>query len=172
MSNPDGVGRAIRAALLVGLLIAAAVGAQAFVRPEPIEAPAAEAPTDSEPTMDLAHLRSSDVEFLTSVLSEGSDAGRLSAVRALVISGDLRGARPLFDAAETRGDVYCEAALEVLREQTPLDAWRELAIAPEVCGVEERLAAAEGQLSDEDIALLVEDADGRIRARARERLSR
>ncbi|HJN73659.1 MAG TPA: hypothetical protein QGF58_06960 [Myxococcota bacterium] len=176
MSNPEGLGRLLRAGLLVGLLVGAGIGVQAIVRPEPVDAPVepvdlVEA-TDSDPSMDLAHLRGRDIEFLASVLREGTPEGRRSATRALLISGDARGVSVLFSVAGSEDDIYCEAALEIIREQTPLDAWRELAVAPEVCAVEDRLAVVEAQLSEDDIAALLEDRDGGVRDRARDRLSR
>ena len=172
MSRHDPIGRLVRAGLLVVLLILAAVAVQAVVRPEPAEAPPVVEAPDSEPSMDLAHLRAQDLEFLAEVLAEGSEEGRISATRALLISGDLRGVPLLFGAAEAEDDLYCAAALEVLRQQTALDAWRALAVAPEVCAVEARLAEVEGQLTEEEIDLLVEDPDGEVRDRARTRLSR
>jgi hypothetical protein len=173
MSNTEGLGRLLRAGLLVGLLVGAGIAVQAVVRPEPVDAPAepVEA-TDSDRSMDLAHLRERDIEFLASVLREGTPEGRRSATRALLISGDARGVPVLFSVAQSQDDIYCEAALEILREQTPLDAWRELARAPAVCAVEDRLAHVEAQLSEDDIAALLEDQDGEVRDSARDRLSR
>ena len=105
MSNPEGLGRLLRAGLLVGLLVGAGIGVQAIVRPEPVDAPVepvdlVEA-TDSDPSMDLAHLRGRDIEFLASVLREGTPEGRRSATRALLISGDARGVSVLFSVPRT-----------------------------------------------------------------------
>jgi len=173
MPSPEATGRALRAGLLIALLVGAAVAVQLVVRPDPVEAPPeVVAPVDSEASMDLEHLRPEDVAFLTKIL-EGSDvAASRSATKALLISGDLRGVRPLFAAAEHSGDIYCEAALEILRLQTPADAWRELAQAPAVCGADERLVAVEAALSDDDVASLIEDPDPAARQLARERLAR
>ncbi|MCB9763146.1 MAG: hypothetical protein H6739_25440 [Alphaproteobacteria bacterium] len=112
---------------MVGVIGLAAVSALAWreVAPPPREAPAPEA--DTGPVMDLNHLQPQDLAFLRSVLTEGEAPGRRSAIRALVMSEDLRGVPMLLDLAErtpeaSEATLACLAALDVLRLQSRADA--------------------------------------------------
>lgn len=94
--------------------------------PPPSADPAALAQDDdSGPVMDLAHLNEADLGFLAEVLASGEAAPRRSAAKALLISGDLRGAPLLFDAAGQGledAQTMCLAGLEILRLQRREDA--------------------------------------------------
>lgn len=92
-------------------------------------------PQDSGPVMDLEHLEPRDLEFLGSVLHDGAPEGRLSAARALVVSGDLRGVPLLLDhavAGDPQAMVFCVAAQEILRLQSFEDTWLMLVEAQEL----------------------------------------
>ena len=80
---------------------------------------------DDEPRLDLEHPSERDWRFLEQTVREGPPEARRSAAKALVIAGDLRGARPLLQQAAVPGadaDLYCYAALEILRLQRWEDA--------------------------------------------------
>ncbi len=107
----------------------------AFLAPEalpdkPVEE--IEAEVDSGRVMDLEHLTEADLRFLEEVLDEGIPEARLSASRALVASGDARGAPILFARAkdgEEQDLLFCLAALEILRMQRFETAARTLILA-------------------------------------------
>ena len=82
--------------------------------------------------MDLEHLTEADLRFLEEVLDEGIPEARVSASRALVASGDARGAPILFARAREGEDqdlLYCLAAMEILRMQRFETAARTLILA-------------------------------------------
>lgn len=116
---PEGTARAALAALV---LVAAAAALQRVLVHgfERVDAPvvASAAPAAEGQVMDLNHLREADLEFLSSILIDGSPEGRISATRALVMSGDVRGVSMLFGAARRHPDeslAFCIGALEILR---------------------------------------------------------
>ncbi len=91
--------------------------------------PAARSATEDEgegdePTVDLEYPSEKDWRFLEGVLKEGSPQARRSAAKALVMIGRLRGVDPLLQAAaagDEDADLFCMAALEVLRLQRQED---------------------------------------------------
>lgn len=86
--------------------------------------PAPEAPEDTGPAVDLDHPTERDWRFLIRTLEEGTPAARRSAARAMVIAGGMRPVEPLFRQAGgggEDGDLFCRAALEVLRLQRQED---------------------------------------------------
>lgn len=124
--------------LTLGLSFALVIvigAAFAFLAPEalpdkPVEEIKAE--VDSGRVMDLEHLTEADLRFLEEVLDEGIPEARLSASRALVASGDARGAPILFARAkdgEEQDLLFCLAALEILRMQRFETAARTLILA-------------------------------------------
>lgn len=124
--------------LTLGLSFALVIvigAAFAFLAPEalpdkPVEE--IEAEVDSGRVMDLEHLTEADLRFLEEVLDEGIPEARLSASRALVASGDARGAPILFARAkdgEEQDLLFCLAALEILRMQRFETAARTLILA-------------------------------------------
>ncbi len=149
-------------------------------RTDPLYAPgattrAAEQPEDSSPVMDLEHLSDRDLAFLREVLEGGSERARLSATRALLISGHPEAVPMLFDAASRPGedrDVFCLAALEVARLQQRRDVLAALLAAlehepplsaPCRAEVEDRFALIGGR-DPAAVAELYPDPDPRLRA--------
>lgn len=108
-----------------------------FAAPESLpDKPTEPAPAPQEDTgrvMDLEHLSEADLRFLEGVLADPENAeGRRSAMRALVVSGDLRGAPILFAQSNRpagEGTQHCLAALEILRMQRFENAARVLVLA-------------------------------------------
>ena len=116
---PEGAARAAVASLV---LVAAATSLQRVLVHglARVDAPVtvSAAPVGDGQVMDLNHLREADLEFLASIFLDGSPEGRLSATRALVTSGDMRGVAMLFGAARRHPDeslAFCLGALEILR---------------------------------------------------------
>ncbi|MFT5584191.1 MAG: hypothetical protein ACI9VR_001776, partial [Cognaticolwellia sp.] len=91
-----------------------------------------EAALDTGRIMDLEHMTEADFRFLEEVLDDGSPDARISASRALVLSGDARGAPILFSRAspgEENDLLFCLAAMEILRMQRFETAARTLVLA-------------------------------------------
>lgn len=87
---------------------------------------------DTGRVMDLEHLTEADFIFLEQVLDDGPPQARISASRALVASGDPRGAPILFSRAGQVGEndlLFCLAAMEILRMQRFETAARTLILA-------------------------------------------
>lgn len=79
-----------------------------------------EAGDPDEPRIDLEYPTERDWRFLEDVMATGTPEARRSAAKALVVIGDMRGVAPLFEAARQSGpdgELYCLAALDVLRLQ-------------------------------------------------------
>jgi len=94
--------------------------------------PAGEEGADTGRAMDLEHLSDEDLAFLQSILDGDDEEARLSAARALVISGHVRAVGMLFEAAgrpSEKADLFCLAALDVARLQKKGDTLRELLLA-------------------------------------------
>ncbi|MCB9745654.1 MAG: hypothetical protein H6740_23960 [Alphaproteobacteria bacterium] len=129
MSGAGLVRMGLVAAAFVAAAAALSLGARSLTpTPEP-RAEQAPAEEDSGEVIDFAHLRDKDIDFLEGVLREGSPEGRRSAIRALVVAEDLRGARALLDVAISEPDedealLLCLAALDVLRLQRQEDVQR------------------------------------------------
>lgn len=106
---------------------------------DPVHAPAegdrsADQPADTSPVMDLEHLTERDLLFLQEVLAGDDPEARLSAARALVISGHPAAIPMLFEAASRPGedmDLFCLAALDVARLHQQRDVLVELLLAME-----------------------------------------
>ena len=166
--------------LVLAGLVGAAFLAQAWMRPEPVEAPEAQV-QDTGRSIDFEHPRQAVLVFLTEVLATGTPEGRRSAARAFVVAGHPSGVEPLFDAAAQGGDdtmLFCLAALEILRLQTADETWRELVRAlerqpplPVACRLEVR--DRHGLIDGEDGPALAgaEDADPVVRAWSARRLT-
>ncbi len=78
-----------------------------------------------EPRLDLEYPTERDWLFLEGVMRDGDPDARRSAAKALVIMGGMRGVPTLFTAAREPSpdaDLYCMAALDVLRLQRWEDA--------------------------------------------------
>ena len=87
---------------------------------------------DTGRIMDLEHLTEADFIFLEKVLDDESPQAQISASRALVASGDPRGAPILFSRARQAGEndlLFCLAAMEILRMQRFETAARTLILA-------------------------------------------
>lgn len=82
--------------------------------------PAAPGDDTGGPVVNLLGPSEEDWSFLVGVLTDGTPRARVSAARALVLTGDPRAVPPLLDAAEVPDpdrDVFCRAALEILRHR-------------------------------------------------------
>ncbi len=149
-------------------------------RTDPLYAPVvaertAEQPEDDSPVMDLEHLSDRDLDFLREVLEGEDERARLSATRALVISGHPEAIPMLFDAASRPGedrDIFCLAALEVARLHRRRDVLVALLAAAEHepplssscrAEVEDRFALIGGR-DPATLAGLYPDPDPRLRA--------
>jgi HEAT repeat protein len=167
--------------LLVAILMiaVAAVSQQVVLRkqgPRPLaEVEPVEALQDSGPVMDLEHLELRDLQFLEQVLGEGTPEGRLSAARALVASGDLRGVPLLLDhavAGDPQAMVFCVAAQEILRLQSFEDTWLMLVDAQDLPldpGCRAELTQRFSQLSathGDDLPALLERPEPELRVAA------
>lgn len=139
-----------------------------------------EAASDGAPgedfVLDLEHPSERDWRFLFQTLDEGTPEGRRSAARALVVVGDPRGVRPLFDQARPEEEdamFFCLAALEILRMQVRPVALSELIVAlneegrPMLDGcrleVRDRFELAGGKSADA-LVELVTSPDARVRS--------
>lgn len=117
-------------ALVGALLVVVLAGMWNTFAPDFLPAPEAEEPLhDSGLSLDPEHLTDKDILFLTDVLQQPGEAGRVSAARVLALSTDPRGVALLLNAhreGHDPGGVYCIAALEILRLQTWETTWRTL----------------------------------------------
>lgn len=86
---------------------------------------------DTGRSLDPERLTDDDLAFLSGVLRQPEEPGRVSAARVLAVSKDLRGVSMLLEAHREGydpGGAYCMAAIEILRLQTWEDSWRTLLI--------------------------------------------
>lgn len=135
------------------------------VEPEP-------EPVDSGRVMDLEHLTEADLRFLEDTLREGTPAAQISAARALVASGDARGAPMLFaKTLQAPGDdlLFCLAATEILRMQRHDTAVRTLIVAKEsgvssACATEVNQRLALLARDQRALVLLAEAPEPAVRA--------
>lgn len=90
------------------------------------------AQSDTGRVMDLEHMTEADLRFLEEILDGGTPEAQVSASRALVVSGDARGAPMLLTRAkdgEEQDLLFCLAAMEILRMQRYETAARTLILA-------------------------------------------
>lgn len=94
--------------------------------PEPAVVPQdPESLLEDGPRIDLEYPTERDWLFLEGIMQDGTPEARRSAAKALVVIGGMRGVPVLMDAARQPGpdaDLYCLAALDVLRLQRWEDA--------------------------------------------------
>ncbi len=92
----------------------------------PDEAPVDEPVADGDDhELDPEHLSARDLAFLEDVLVDGIPKGRVSAARVLRDSSDPAGVPLLFDAVihhPDQAEIFCMAALQILRLQSKEDA--------------------------------------------------
>lgn len=170
----------IAALLLIGVGAVVQLGAREVAPPPPPTEPEAPSADDTGEVIDFAHLRDKDIDFLEEVLREGSPEGWRSAVRALVVAEDPRGARLMLDVAADDADadralLLCLAALDVMRLQRQEEAQRAILQAlerapdlPEGCVVElrDRFAViSRGEFALEPLARAPELSARRFAAR-------
>ncbi len=142
----------------------------------PAGEPAAAAGDPDEPRLDLDYPTDRDWVFLEGVMAEGDPQARRSAAKALVVMGRMRGVQPLLSVASEGGpdaDLYCLAALDILRLQRSEDALPALLLVmleeerppSQACRSEvaDRFAVAGGR-DVEKVAAMAGDADPRVRA--------
>ena len=117
-------------ALVVALLVVVLAGMWNTFAPDflPTEVVDEEA-DDTGLSLDPEHLTDKDILFLSEVLRQPEEPGRISAARVLALSTDPRGVDLVLTAhreGHDPGGVYCIAALEILRLQTWETTWRTL----------------------------------------------
>jgi len=143
--------------------------------PDEVSGEEEEEGADTGRAMDLEHLSEEDLTFLQEVLDGDDEEARLSAARALVVSGHARAVGMLFSAASRpseKADLFCLAALDVARLQKKEDTLRELLMAldqqpplSDDCRAEvsDRFALVGGR-DPSTIVALYQDPEPRVRA--------